>query len=47
MGISGDTIREAEFSDDSGKLIKVNLAVRDIIYFKLLERLPKAIMRSK
>jgi len=46
MAIDGTTIKEAEFyDDDSGKRVKINLTVRDIILFRLLEKLTGALRR--
>ena len=40
MAIDGSLIKEAEFFDtESMKNIKINLSVRDIIFFRLLERI--------
>ena len=40
MAIDGTAIKEGEFWDDEAKqLIKVNLSVRDLIFFRLLKRI--------
>ena len=47
MGIDGITIKEAEFWDkDTNQSIKVDLSVRDIIFFKLLERIEASLSRK-
>ena len=44
MAIDGTSIRPAQFWDkDSKQFVKVNLSVRDIIYFRLIEKLTEAI----
>ena len=46
MAIDGTTIKEAEFWDaDAKQVIKVNLSVRDIIFFRLLQKLESAALR--
>lgn len=48
MVIDGNTIKEASFYDyDANKSIKVDLSVRDIILFRLMERLIGAISGVK
>ena len=40
MAIDGTIIKEAEFFDtDTKQMIKINLTVRDIVLFRLLERI--------
>ena len=40
MAIDGTTIREGEFWDEeTGKMVQVNLTVRDLIFFRLLKRI--------
>ena len=47
MAIDGTTIKEAEFWDDDSKLsIKINLSVRDIVFFRLLQRIEGALKRG-
>lgn len=48
MAVDGATLKEAEFFDmDTGQPIKVILTVRDIIYFRLLERIANNIARLR
>jgi len=40
MAVEGTAIKEAEFWDDETKqMVKVNLSVRDIIFFRILRRI--------
>jgi len=47
MAIDGTTIKAAEFWDEETKKhISVNLSVRDIIFFRLLQRIEKELSRG-
>ena len=48
MAVDGESLKEEEFFDpDSGRDVKVTLKVRDIIFFRLLSDITKAIKRLK
>jgi hypothetical protein len=40
MAIDGTTIRAARFWDvDTNQFVEINLTIRDIVFFRLLERI--------
>ena len=48
MAVDGTAIKEAEFYDkETEQNIKINLSVRDIVLFRLIERLIGAIAGLK
>lgn len=48
MAISGETIKEASFKDpETNKYVRIELKIRDIILFKLLESIAGAIRSSR
>ena len=47
MAIDGTTIKEAEFFDaDTKQMVKINLSVRDIVFFRLLQKIEGALKRG-
>lgn len=46
MAIDGNSIKAAKFWDDDTKqLVEINLSVRDIVLFRLLQKLEAALNR--
>ena len=46
MVIDGTTIKAAEFWDeDTKQMIKINLSVRDIVFFRLLQRIEASLRK--
>lgn len=46
MVVDGTTIKAAEFWDeDTKQMIKINLSIRDIVFFRLLQRMEAALRR--
>jgi hypothetical protein len=43
MAISGDTLKDFTFEDDTGNRVLITLSIKDGLYFKLIERLTQAI----
>lgn len=43
MMVSADAYIDSKFKDDNGNEIIVNLQVKDLIHFRLLERLANAV----
>lgn len=47
MAIDGTLIKEAEFFDeDTNQYVKINLTVRDIVFFRLLQRIERAVLKK-
>ena len=47
MAIDGTTIKAAQyFDDETQKMVSFNLSLRDIIFFRLLDKLAGALARG-
>ena len=47
MAIDGTAIKEmAFFDEETNQTVKINLSVRDIVFFKLLQKLEGALRRG-
>ena len=47
MAVEGTAVKAAQYWDDeTQKMVSVNLSVRDIIFFRLLDKLAGAVSRG-